>query len=167
MSLQLIRRFLYLKIRHSRKGDLVMKKMLLVMTMMVAFLLSATVLWAQSPVGNWKTISDKTGKPASIVSIYEQNGLLYGNVIELLNPAEKKNVCEKCEGAEKGKLIEGMVIIKGLKADGDQYSGGTILDPSNGKVYKGKLKVIEGGKKLKVSGCIAFICVGKEWVKAE
>jgi uncharacterized protein (DUF2147 family) len=167
MHMQLIRQFLYLEIRHSRKGGLVMKKTLLVMAVMAAVLFSTTVLWAQSPVGKWKTISDKTGKATTIVSIYEQNGLIYGKIIEMLNPAEKKNVCDKCEGAEKGKLIEGMVIIKGLKKDGDQYTGGTILDPSNGKVYKGKIKIIDGGKKLKVSGCIAFICVGQEWVKAD
>jgi uncharacterized protein (DUF2147 family) len=41
------------------------------------------------------------------------------------------------------------------------------LDPSSGKVYKGKLKVLEGGKKLKASGCIAFICKGQEWLKVD
>ena len=143
-----------------------MKKMTLVTAIMAAVLLSATVLWAQSPVGKWKTISDKTGKAETIVSVYEQNGLIYGKFLEQLDPAAKK-LCDKCEGEEKGKPIVGMVFIKGLKADGDEYTGGTILDPGTGKVYKGKLKVFDGGKKMKASGCIAFICNGQEWLKVD
>jgi uncharacterized protein (DUF2147 family) len=166
MFTQLIYQFLYLKIRHLRKGGSVMRKMALVMAIMAVVLLSASVLWAQSPVGKWKTINEKTNKAETVVTIYEQNGMIYGKFIEQLDPAAGK-VCDKCEGAEKGKPIVGMVFIKDLKADGDQYTGGTILDPSSGKVYKGKLKVIEGGKKLKVSGCIAFICKGQEWVKVD
>ncbi len=144
-----------------------MKKILLVTAIMTAVLLSTTVLWAQSPVGKWKTISDKTGKAETIVTIYEQNGMIYGKFIEMIDPAKKNDVCDKCKGEEKGKPIVGMIFIKDLKLDGNQYTGGTILDPASGKVYKGKIKIIDGGKKLKVSGCIAFICVGQEWVKAD
>jgi uncharacterized protein (DUF2147 family) len=143
-----------------------MKKVLLVMAVMAAFLLSSTVLWAQSPVGKWKTINEKTNKAETVVSIYDQNGMIYGKFLEQLDPAAKKN-CEKCEGEDAGKPIVGMVFIKGLKKDGDEYSGGTIMDPGSGKVYKGKLKVLPGGKKMKVSGCIAFICKGQEWVKVD
>ena len=31
-----------------------------------------------------------------------------------------------------------MVIMTGLKHDGEMYSGGEILDPANGKTYKCK-----------------------------
>ena len=144
-----------------------MRKMALVMAIMAVVLLSATVLWAQSPLGKWKPVNEKTGKSSTIVSIYEQNGLIYGKIIEMLNPAEKNNICDKCEGEDKGKPILGLVIIKNLKADDDEYSGGTILDPGSGKVYKSKLKVIEGGKKMKVSGCILFICRAQTWLKMD
>jgi hypothetical protein len=33
---------------------------------------------ADSPVGRWKTIDDVTGKPKSVVLIWEENGKLFG-----------------------------------------------------------------------------------------
>ena len=38
-------------------------------------------------------------------------------------------------GARHGKPVVGMVIAWGLRADGDAWSGGRILDPDNGKEY--------------------------------
>lgn len=143
------------------------KKTVLVTTIIATILLSAAALWAQSPVGKWKTVSDKTGKAESIAQIYEQNGLIYGKLVELLKPEDKGKVCSKCKDEDKGKPYLGLVFIKGLKADGDEYAGGTILAPGTGKVYKAKLKVMDGGKKMKVSGCIGFICSGQTWLKAD
>ena len=144
-----------------------MKKAVLAAAMMATILLSATALWAQSPVGKWKTVSDKTGKAESVAQIYEQNGLIYGKLVELLKPEDKGKVCSKCTGEDKDKPLLGLVFIKGLKADGDEYAGGTILAPGTGKIYKGKLKVTDGGKTLKVSGCISFVCSGQTWLKAD
>jgi len=116
----------------------------------------------------WKNIDDETGKAKSIIEVYEQNGKIYGKILESLKPGGAKGeVCDKCEGADKGKPIIGLVIVKGLTADGDQYTGGTITDPNKGKTYKCKMKVIEGGKKLQVSGCISFLCRKQIWLKAD
>ena len=78
--------------------------------------------------GKWKTIDDKTGDAKSVVEIYEQNGKIYGKVVEILNPAKKNAKCDKCDGADKGKPIEGLIIIKGLTKDGDKYTDGDILE---------------------------------------
>src|SRR5690606_26767400 len=91
--------------------------------------------FSQSFTGKWKTIDDKTGEEKSIVEIYEQNGKLYGKVIEILTN-NKDAKCDKCKGSDKGKQIKGMVIIKGLEKDGDSYSDGTIIDANSGKEYK-------------------------------
>lgn len=45
-----------------------------------------------SPVGKWKTIDDKSGKPKSIIQITESNGVLTGKIVELLEGAAEKNV---------------------------------------------------------------------------
>ena len=60
-----------------------------------------------------------------------------------------------------------MTILSGLKKDGDVYSGGQILDPSNGKVYKSKLTVIEDGNKINVRGYIGVPMLGRSqiWVR--
>lgn len=124
--------------------------------------LFTSYLWANSPIGQWRTIDDNDGKEKSVVEIYEQNGKLYGKIISLREPNDENGnpkTCTKCEGADKNKPIVGLVIIKDMVKDGDEYSGGTIMDPNNGKVYKCKLKV--EGDKLKVRGFIGFSALGR------
>lgn len=126
---------------------------------------------AVTPVGRWTTIDDDTKKPKSVISIYEENGKLFGKIEKLYRePSEDQNpVCDKCEGALKNQPILGMVIMKDLKKDDDEWTGGTILDPANGKTYKCKIAVEDGGKKLKVRGYIGMSLLGRtqHWVKAE
>ncbi|MBF5042012.1 DUF2147 domain-containing protein [Aggregicoccus sp. 17bor-14] len=138
-----------------------------------------TLLWtanalaqaAATPVGRWTTIDDETKKPKSVVSIYEENGKLFGKVERLYRaPNEDQNpMCVKCDGALKGKPVIGMVILRGLERDGDnKWSGGTIMDPENGKTYKCKLELEDGGKVLKVRGFIGFSLLGRtqRWPRA-
>ena len=119
---------------------------------------------ASDPTGRWKTIDDETGKAKSIVEISRQaDGRFNGRIVELLDPSRPNPTCDKCKDDRKDKPITGMEIIRGMNADGDAFSGGTILKPDEGKVYKSKMELVEGGAKLKVSGCVAFICKSQVW----
>lgn len=124
-----------------------------------------------SPVGLWKNIDDKTGKPKAEIRISEANGVLQGRIEKLFRaPDQEQNpICDKCEGADKGKPMVGLAIINGMKKDGDEYNGGTILDPENGKVYKSKMKLANDGKKLDVRGYIGVPMLGRSqtWVRQE
>jgi uncharacterized protein (DUF2147 family) len=140
----------------------------LVTCLVVALALLPMAASAQnSPVGRWKTIDDETGKVKSIVEITKAaNGTLQGKVVEVLQSDRGPNpTCDKCSGANKDKPVKGMTILWGLKPDGDEWSGGTVLDPAKGKTYKSKLELLEGGKKLGMSGCVAFICRQQVWVR--
>ncbi len=116
-----------------------------------------------SPVGLWRTVDDETGKAKSLVKIWEKNGKLYGRIVKLINPDDgnANPNCDKCPGALKDKPVVGMTIMKGLSKDGDEWNGGTILDPKNGKTYKVLIEVIKGGKALKVRGYIGFSLLGR------
>ena len=54
-----------------------------------------------------------------------------------------------------------MTIIRGLKKDGDEFSGGDILDPDNGKVYRCKVKVKDHGSVLSVRGFLGASLFGR------
>jgi len=123
-----------------------------------------------SPVGKWKTIDDKTHEVKSIVEITENGGVLEGKVLQVLKSAHGPHpVCAECDGERKNKPIEGMTILWGLRKDGDEWSGGQILDPSKGKIYKLTVKLEDGGRKLDVHGYIGFSLIGRsqEWVRAD
>ncbi len=111
-------------------------------------------------LGRWVTVDDKSGKQKSIVKLYKQGGKLFGKVEKLLPGAESK-ICKNCKGADKGKPITGMTIIKDMKFDGKKWSGGTILDPKKGKVYNCKLWA--EGNKLRLRGYIAFLYRTQTW----
>lgn len=133
-----------------------------------AMLLAALAGWASdasplTPVGRWKTIDDKTGKPKAIVQLYLENGKLFGKIEATLDPKAKK-VCDKCKDARKDQPIIGMVIVRGLTLRNDEYSGGDILDPDNGSVYRCKLHLQEHGRQLSVRGFIGFSLLGRSQV---
>ena len=74
------------------------------------------------------------------------------------------------DGADlKNKPETGLQIMWDLKKDGDQWSGGQILDPHNGKVYRCYISLEDGGKKLKVRGYIGFAMIGRTeyWQRME
>lgn len=105
-------------------------------------------------IGKWKSIDDDTNKPKSIVEIIEKDGKLFGKIIKLFRESgeDPDPVCEECDEDDdryKKKVI-GMEIIKGLSKDGNEFSGGTILDPADGKVYRCKIWL--NGNDLMVRG---------------
>ena len=134
------------------------KKMWLVAVVGMPLMLASMVAAAQSPVGRWKTIDDETGRVKSIVEI-----TLSGRVAQVLQSDRGPNpVCDKCSGTRRNQPITGMTILWDLKPDGSEWSGGTILDPANGKTYKSKAKMLDANR-IGVSGCIAFICREQVW----
>ncbi len=110
--------------------------------------------------GKWKTIDDLTGEAKSIVEIYENSGKIYGRVIEIFDERKRKDLCNECSGEDAGKPVLGLIIIKGLSKNGEEYDSGTILDPKNGKLYKCYI-ALEDKDVLKVRGYIGISIVGR------
>ncbi|TCS33514.1 uncharacterized protein (DUF2147 family) [Paucimonas lemoignei] len=128
--------------------------------------------WSQSTAaGLWKTIDDETGKPRALVRIHEENGEYRGKIEKLFrSPDQDQNPkCDKCEGANKDQPMLGMTIVSGMRQDGNEYSGGQILDAASGKVYKSKMTLIDGGKKLNVRGYVGVPMFGRTqtWLREE
>ena len=137
-----------------------------VRSVLIAFaLLLATAAYAASdtPVGTWTQVDDATGKPTSIIEITQQpDGTLQGVVEQVLFSDQGTHpICDKCEGDRRNKPVDGMVIMWGVKKDGDVWDGGQILDPNNGKTYKVKLSMQEGGQRLDVRGYIGMPMLGR------
>ncbi|MEG2077973.1 DUF2147 domain-containing protein [Chryseobacterium sp.] len=129
-----------------------MKKLLLTL----AFSLVGVMSFAQIE-GKWRTIDDETGKPKSVVEIFKKNdGKYYGKIVQLLIKPENNN-CVKCKDDRKNRPLMGLEIIRGLSRDGDEFGGGTITNPKDGKSYKTEIE--RDGNTLKVKALIMGIAV--------
>jgi len=130
----------------------------------VGYLTNIYAVNLNSPIGTWKTIDDVTGQPKSIIRIYANSDqTLSGQVIKLFpKPGEDQNkVCEPCKGSRHNQKIVGMVVLEGMKASGDKWQDGQILDPKNGKTYRCTLRVIENGTRLEVHGYLGIPAFGR------
>lgn len=136
----------------------------LVIVMLLA--IGITHAWAKSPVGSWTTIDDVTGKPRADVKVSVVNGLLNGTIVRVYAQVGDTGLCHDCPGEFKDKPVKGLQFLWGLKEESDgQWSGGQILDPKTGKIYRAKLNL--EGDKLLVRGYIGISLLGRTqtWVK--
>ncbi|MGK0326280.1 MAG: hypothetical protein ACJA1D_001631 [Polaribacter sp.] len=131
------------------------------------FALSITIN-AQTIFGKWNSTNEETGNIDSIIEVYEKDGKAFAKVIEIKGSARKNAVCEKCEDENRNKPILGLNILTGLEENEDEWSGGNILDPRNGRIYNCYIKLIKPNK-LKIRGYIGLALFGKTayWERAE
>ena len=139
-----------------------MKRIFILFIMLISISVNA-----QTVLGKWKTIDDETGEAKSIVEIFERGGKVYGRIVKLFRkPNENQDpVCDDCDANDpryKKKII-GMEIMKDMVKDDDEYSGGEILDPNNGKVYRCKIWI--EGKDLKLRGYLGPFYRTQTWVR--
>jgi len=135
-----------------------MKKISSLTAFLVMFLFAGSLV-SQSITGVWETIDDKTGDPKSHVEIYKKGTKYYGKVEKLIK-GDTTKVCNDCPGDKKGKSLINLDILWDMKTDGDQLSGGQIVDPVDGKVYRCKIS-LDGKNKLAVRGYIGISLLGR------
>jgi uncharacterized protein (DUF2147 family) len=132
----------------------------------------ASSMAQMSPVGLWRTISDKDGVAQSEVRIVDTSGVVSGKVEKITDPKAKPGErCIECNDERKDQPILGMEILRGLKkVDGkDVWDGGTVVEPATGKIYRAKVSPIEGGAKLEMRGYIGSPLFGRTatWIRIE
>lgn len=124
-----------------------------------------------SPVGLWQTIDDHSGKPGGLIRIELVDGQYQGWIEKIFpDPGEDPNPkCARCEGVRRNQPVVGLNFMWGLTKRGDEFQGGEILDPKTGKIYRARLKLEDGGKKLNVRGFIGLSLLGRSqvWHRAE
>jgi len=125
-------------------------------------------VYSQEVYGEWKTIDDNTGIAKSIVEVYEQNGKVFGRIKKILKKDQRDVRCVNCKGDLKNQKVEGMVILKDLSKDEDEFEDGTVTDPENGKTYNAKIWLNEDDPDvLMVRGYLSFLYRTQEWKRLE
>ncbi len=125
-----------------------MKKLFIGMILALAPLATA---FAQNVLGEWKL---STG--TAIVEVYQDGDVYNGKIVWLKNPTrpngtpavDHNNPDEKLRSRQ----LMGLNMLSNLKKDGNEYTGGVIYDPANGKTYYCSMTV--DGDILKVRGSL-------------
>lgn len=126
----------------------------------MSLLLFVFELQAVDIFGKWQTVDEKTGEPNSVIEIYKKDGKANAKIFDILKEGKTGALCKACTGENKGKPLKGLVIVKGLEKDGDEWSGAKILDPQTGKKYKCYM-ILDSPNRLKVRGYIGFSLLGR------
>ena len=125
-----------------------MKKIII---MAAALVLSAAAASAQDVLGKWK-LEDGT----AIVEVYKSGDAFNGKIVWLQEPTEADGTPavdnNNPDPALRKRQLIGLNMLHGLKPAGDEYSGGKIYDPVNGKTYYCSFKV--EGNTLRVRGSL-------------
>jgi uncharacterized protein (DUF2147 family) len=130
--------------------------------MLVMFVMFCTFICAaeDDPVeGFWLSIDDKTGEIQSGWQIYQNNGVLYGKMLSAIRCTDSDKAV-KCRSSYENFPIAsdvkelpvlGSPWIFGLRrVSPGVWTGGHIINPDDGKMYKCKLTYrLADGKKYK------------------
>jgi uncharacterized protein (DUF2147 family) len=122
------------------------------MKLVLPLLFSTLLSFGQtSVIGKWITVDESTGEEKSIIEIFERNGKVYGKIVKIFTLEDPDPTCDMCpeEDPRYNKKIIGMEIIQDMQIGDNEYSHGTILDPEDGKIYRCKLWLEEGGLKVR------------------
>ncbi len=138
----------------------------------IGFVVTCSSSWAQmTPEGLWRNIDDKTGEAKAEIRIQGNGAGVLTGVLEkrLTKDAKPDDLCKECSDDRKDKPLLGLEIIRGAKkAEGkEQWEGGKILDPENGRNYTLRMTPVDGGKKLEVRGSIGPFGRTQTWVRVQ
>lgn len=140
-----------------------MKRTILSLAALSAGALLSTSVFAVSLNGTqWQTVDDKTGEKKAVMQLTESGGKVTGKILKVLDKEKADALCTKCPGSLKNKPVEGLQILSGFKADGNnQWSDGKLVDPESGKTYSGKLTLSDNGQSLKLRGFVGTPVFGR------
>jgi uncharacterized protein (DUF2147 family) len=142
--------------------------LLIAMTMWTGISATAQTHKADDILGTWLN-QEATGK----ITLYKENGKYFGKLVWLREPTDKvtgkpRTDIENPEDKLKTVPLIGMVNMKNFAFDGkEEWSGGTIYDPKNGKTYKCYIR-FESPSKLKIRGYMGVSLLGRNtyWTKS-
>lgn len=104
--------------------------------------------------GQWLT-EDRSG----VIEITKVGERFEGRVVGGEKKGEGLDV-KNPDPALRSRELMGLVILKNLKKEGDEFTDGEVYDPNTGNTYKAKARLLEDGS-LKLRGYIGISLFGR------
>jgi len=132
----------------------------------ILLLFIATVATASKPMlaeddilGVWTTENAK-----SQIQLYKSGGKFFGKIIKLKDPLNEQGKPKvdknNPDASKRNQPLIGLNVLRDLSFDEDEWNGGRIYNPEDGKDYKCLMR-LPNSKKLEVRGFIGFSLIGK------
>lgn len=123
----------------------------------------------ESPDGFWRTIDDTTGKPRGIVEVYQSDGKWFARIVRSVTPGEAPRRCTACTDERKDQPFEGLVIMRNVQYGDGEFTGGDILDPNTGQIYRCRFTLEDDGNSMIVRGYVGISLFGRSqrWERME
>lgn len=124
-------------------------------------------------IGHWQAIDPESDTPYAIVEFqHMQTGTYSGFVRRLLQVADAPapaETCDRCTGARKGAPIVGMEVIWNLRAEGERFVDGSVVDPDSGRVFRCRVRVFDRGERMDLTIYERFPLFGftERWVRTD
>ena len=110
---------------------------------------------ADAILGTW-VVAEKDAH----IEIYKQDDGYFGKISWLREDDEGKPKSNAPPPRMHETPRKGLVIVRGFRFDGTQWKGGTLYDPTDGKSYRGVIRLDEKDR-LHVRGFIAIPLFGR------
>ena len=135
-------------------------------TLFAAALLFTTLGFTQSEskiLGIWLN-ADKDAK----IRVYKEEGKYYGKIVWILNNenedgSKPKTDQKNPDPALRSRPTIGIILLKELVWDGEEYDDGYIYDPKSGKTYDCYAR-LESDDELFIKGYIGFSLIGRSTI---
>ena len=121
-----------------------------------------------TPEGLWQAL-DSSGKPEGLIRVYQDGGAYFGRIEPSKSGEDNAKRCTRCTDERKDQPYNGLVIIRNMRLEGDEYGGGDVLDPDTGKLYGCKFTLTDGGHKMVMRGFFGVSLLGRSqlWQRVE
>jgi uncharacterized protein (DUF2147 family) len=142
----------------------------------IAFILLFTIsmpAWSAELTGLWEEYNDDTGNVDALIRIKKLPDNTYEGTIEKILHSADDNpalICKPCQGSLRNQPLLGLRILSGMKrVDTENYAGGEVLDPDDGKTYQCRTRLSEDGNTIQVTGYLSPYWIGQSeiWRRAK
>jgi uncharacterized protein (DUF2147 family) len=116
-------------------------------------------------IGKWMS-EDKKG----ITEIYKHNGKFYGKIVWLKTPKDinghPMTDTKNPDPALKKRALIGLVVLKDLHYQNNEWIDGTVYDPQTGKTYNCKISLANNNT-LKLKGFWGILSDTRLWSRVK
>jgi uncharacterized protein (DUF2147 family) len=115
---------------------------------------------APSPFGLWLTDDH-----SAVVRVSPCGPKACGVIERVLDPRAPLNDVNNPDRGRRSHRLVGTTVLSGFLRSGAGWINGQAYDPKSGNSYQSRLMIQSDGK-LRVTGCVLFVCRSRLWTPA-